>query len=595
MKRMMMRLAVGVIATVLVATGLVSGGPPVAQATNNPYVLVTSDIACDATAKQDTGGVNPQVQHCQQGLVAASFDPNTPSTYGGAGFFTTGVYGSFPKRIVIPGDVQYTDGWSDAYGCGSTRTGTQYGSGAELPSGDTNYCNAAHDGSTTHWVPSNCATGTYNTCLPASNATYCPGADGGASVWGDVDPNGLGGSCSFAKTFPVAARNDTVPGPGDGIIAGAGSHDWNDAKQETGESNPDCSSTSNPCPSGSRPSWCSSYMQGGGTLSQACGWYNEFPVNTWAGSNGVCNQTSVSFGGSNYACPDQYGDYTEEVSGGTSGKLNVITVDDAACMTDLGAALCQNNGAITNWVRAYLGDSTANPPGDTTIINLYNPLFSDFDHGDYFTNTVNGSNGTFNRPFKELWHAFFPTAEGTQGFTPCGTCSTYGQQPDVIVGGHNHGYERIAPVGYVASNGVVSGGTDGIPIVSVATGGQDVSTNTAPNDCTGGTCTPCSTWCSVFGTSSQAQTDYQSSGGYDYWASGGYGTTPNVGTNKFGILQLSYTTGANPTWSATYDIFGSLSAGQSCVSGGVNTSATTVGGTPQNPCQIDSVSGTSNT
>jgi hypothetical protein len=126
MQRTMMRLAVGVFATVLVAAGLVAGGISPALATNDPYVLAASDISCDATAVQGTNGQNPTATKCQQGYVAASFDPNTPDKptgHGGAGYFTTGVYGSVPKRILIPGDVQYNQGWSDAFGCGSSPNG----------------------------------------------------------------------------------------------------------------------------------------------------------------------------------------------------------------------------------------------------------------------------------------------------------------------------------------------------------------------------------------------------------------------------------------------------------------------------------------
>jgi hypothetical protein len=467
-----------------------------------------------------------------------------------------------PKRVLIPGDVQYLDGWSDAVGCGSTRANSNFASGHELPTADVNYCTSSYDGSTTHWVGAN--------HLPGTNATYCPGADGGAAVWGKL-ASGAGGSCSFAETYAAAANNDAVPGVGDGILAGAGSHDWFDQKSQTGGTNPDLVS-------GSPPSWCTD-MHGPNTGDpQACGWFNEFPVTTpaYAGQNGICNTAS---------CPDTYGDYTDEISGGTSGKLNVIVVDVAACMTSLGAALCQSGGTITNWVKSTLGDATLNPPGDTTVVELYNPIFADFDHGDYYNGTHNGStNNGFNSDFRPLWHALFPSAAGANGFTVCGGCSAYGQEPDVVLAGHNHGYERLAPVNY-AANGIDN--SHGIPILTIGTGGQNVAGIAAPQDCTTGTdpnncdasdtnCTGWSGGCSVLPSSVYTN-------GYDYWASGAYGT-PNNGTTNFGILQLSYTTGASPSWSTKYFAFGTVSG--TCTGGGST-------GTPQSLCQVDSANGTS--
>jgi hypothetical protein len=413
----------------LVAVGLVARGSPASHASTDvvvstQYILAAGDINC-ATDEFSLGHVSDNA--CQSGDVASMWDPNASS---GAGYFTQQNAGQDPERIVSVGDNQYDNGWSDAY---------NYSGGKSPCSGNR--------------TP-------YTSC---DTATRCPGGTvagaptvthNGTTFNGTAD-----GACSFKNTWWAAASNNTSLSAltNNGVVAEAGYHDWQEnvplPKVCGGAGQPTCNYDSD------LNSATANYTETiGGQTRQAFGYQDFFGYNE-TGTPVMSDTTYSNF-------QNGWGSFVEKVpcTGTGCTPLVLVFVASGACNANnagTGTKPCDDSGAVGNWLATVLA-GTKNPGNAFTVVVNYDARWGDFDHGDADV------------PENGVWHAMFKYNVSTN---PYGYDGTNAQRPDLVIGGHNHGYERTVPID---KNGAIASvsGLPGIPQITVGTGGADTSAQT---------------------------------------------------------------------------------------------------------------------
>jgi hypothetical protein len=171
---------------------------------------------------------------------------------------------------------------------------------------------------------------------------------------------------------------------------------------------------------------------GGGTQS-ACGY------------EGFFGQPKVDPSG------DGTGDYYWTLGVGTQHPLFFLSVNDGQCDANTGDVhLCNTSSQVYNFVKTTLGNTAVNPQQDCVVVYWHEPRWS-------WWGAASASG------LQNIWAALFKPVNIGTGLPDIDL------QPDLVLTGHSHNYQRYAPLNV---NGQLDQ-TGGITEIIVGSGGED--------------------------------------------------------------------------------------------------------------------------